>query len=39
MAGQGKIKDAVKDMKMTLMKNLKNYTCWHIMGIIYGKEK
>ena len=39
MAGLGKIKDAVKEIKAVLMKNMMNYTCWHIMGIIHGKEK
>lgn len=39
MSGMGKMKEAVKEIKMVLMKNMMNYTCWHIMGIIHRKEK
>lgn len=39
MSGLGKMKDAVKEIKFVLMKNMMNYTCWHIMGIIHRKEK
>ena len=39
MSGLGKMKEAVKEIKAVLMKNMMNYTCWHIMGIIHRKEK
>lgn len=39
IACSGKTKEAVKEMKLVLMKNMMNYTCWHIMGIIHRKEK
>jgi len=39
MSGAGKMKEAVKEIKAVLMKNMMNQTCWHIMGIIHGKEK
>ena len=39
MSGMGKMKEAVKEIKAVLMKNMMNYTCWHIMGIIHRKEK
>ena len=35
----GKMKDAIKEIKATIMKNMMNYTCWHIMGIIHRREK
>lgn len=39
MSGQGKVKQAVIDIKTVLFKNMKNYTCWHIMGIVHRREK
>ncbi len=39
MSCQGKMKEAVKEIKLVLMKNMMNYTVWHIMGIIHRKEK
>ena len=39
MSGMGKMKEAVKEIKAVLMKNMMNYTCWHIMGIIHRREK
>ena len=39
MSGQGKVKQAVIDIKAVLFKNMKNYTCWHIMGIVHRREK
>jgi len=39
MSGLGKMKEAVKEIKAILMKNMMNFTCWHIMGIIHRKEK
>lgn len=39
MSGLGKMKEAVKEIKLVLMKNMMNGTCWHVMGIIHRKEK
>jgi len=39
LSGLGKMKEAVKEIKAVLMKNMMNYTCWHIMGIIHRKER
>lgn len=39
MSAMGKMKEAVKEIKLVLMKNMTNFTCWHIMGIIHRKEK
>ena len=39
MSAMGKVKQAVKDIKLVLMKNMTNYTVWHIMGIVHRREK
>lgn len=39
MSCLGQMKEAVKEIKAILMKNMMNFTCWHIMGIIHRKEK
>ena len=39
ISAMGKMKEAVKEIKVVLMKNMMNNTCWHIMGIIHRKEK
>ena len=39
MSCLGKMKEAVKEIKLVLPKNMMNHTCWHIMGIIHRKEK
>lgn len=38
-SGMGRNKEAMTQIKMTLFKNLTNFTCWHVMGIINRKEK
>jgi peptide alpha-N-acetyltransferase len=37
--GLGRQAEAVASIKKILFKNLTNFTCWHVYGIIYRKEK
>lgn len=38
-SGIGRQAEALESIKKTLFKNFSNFTCWHVYGIIYRKEK
>ena len=38
-SGIGSQAEALESIKKTLFKNFSNFTCWHVYGIIYRKEK
>jgi cytochrome c-type biogenesis protein CcmH/NrfG len=38
-SGMGRQDEAKAQIKLTLFKNLTNFTCWHVMGIINRKDK
>lgn len=38
LSGQGKAEDAMVIIKKVLFKNLTNFTCWHVYGIIHKKK-
>lgn len=39
LSGMGRSVDAIAQIKKTLFKNLTNFTCWHVFGIINRKDK
>lgn len=39
LSGMNRNNDAMTQIKATLFKNLTNFTCWHVMGIINRKAK
>ena len=39
LSGLGKKKEADEQIKKTLFKNLTNFTCWHVAGMIYRTNK
>jgi tetratricopeptide (TPR) repeat protein len=39
LSGLNRMPEAIDQIKKTLFKNLTNFTCWHVYGIINRKEK
>lgn len=39
LSGLGRNDEAKEQIKKTLFKNLSNFTCWHVFGIINRKAK
>lgn len=38
-SGMGRQEEALAHIKKILMKNLANFTCWHVNGLLLRKEK
>lgn len=39
LSGQGCRDQAHAEIKKVLFKNMGNFTCWHVMGILHRKDK
>ena len=39
LSGLGRMNEATDQIKKILFKNLTNFTCWHIFGMIHRKAK
>jgi peptide alpha-N-acetyltransferase len=39
LSAMGRMSEANDQIKKTLFKNMTNFTCWHVFGIINRKEK
>lgn len=39
LSGFGRMTEAHAQIKKVLFKNLNNFTCWHVFGILSRKDK
>jgi len=39
LSGMGRRDEAHVQIKQVLFKNMSNFTCWHVMGILHRKDK
>lgn len=39
LSGMGQAEEAMTQIKKALFKNLANFTCWHVYGIIHRLKK
>ncbi len=39
LSGLGRREEAHAQIKKVLFKNMGNFTCWHVMGILHRKDK